>query len=118
MTTQTLPDLRDATVEWLSAILDSAYVDVIGKAHWWDRATSALLTAATATTYGEACSTAARKLQVGVLRADSSATLTRLDATIGPRLTEWCEIVTTEAPYLVALTRIHRQNRKSQETTA
>lgn len=113
MTTPT--DLRDATVTWLSSLLDSASTDVIGVANWWDRATSALTTAATAPTYGSAVTTGARKLQIDTLTAESSRTLADLETTIAPHLDEWCEIVHTEAPYLVALVRIHRQTRRAHK---
>lgn len=112
----TTTDLRRATVEWLSAVLDSAHVDTIGVSNWWDRATAALQTAATASSYGEAVSTAARKLQIDVYRDTSAATLARLETVIGADLPAWSEIVHAEAPYLVALVRIHRQARKEKTT--
>lgn len=109
----TTPDLRHTTVTWLSALLDSASTDVIGVTNWWTRATSALETAATAPTYGAAVSTGTRKLQIETLTDKSSTTLASLEKVMSPHMAEWAEIVHTEAPYLVALTRIHRQARKA-----
>ncbi|MFB9776150.1 hypothetical protein [Brevibacterium otitidis] len=106
------PNLRTATVAWLSAILDSAHVDVIGVTNWWPRATAALETAATSATYGEAVTIACRKLQIDTLLTKSSEQLVALEDTIGPRLGDWQQIVAAEAPYLIALTKITRKTRK------
>lgn len=111
-------NLQDATVTWLSALLDSASVDTIGVKNWWDRATAALATAATADTYGEATATAARKLQIDTLTARTAATVTQLETTITADYPAWQHLAATETPYLIALTRITRQNTrtKTEET--
>lgn len=116
--TTTPNNLQDATVTWLSALLDSASVDTIGVTNWWDRATSALATAATATTYGEATTTAARKLQIDTLTARTAETITQLEPLITADYPAWQHLAASETPYLIALTRITRQaNRTKTEET-
>ena len=113
----TSPDLSLATVDWLSALLDSADTDVIGVANWWPRATSALQTAATAATYGQAVTTACRKLQIDVLSPRSAQALTAAEAVVGADLEAWRRIVEAEAVYIVALTRIARTSRRTKDVT-
>ena len=111
-------DLRDATVAWLSAILDSASVDTIGVTNWWDRATAALTTASTADTYGEATAIAARKLQIDTLTTRTAETITQLEPVITADYPAWQHLAASETPYLIALTRITRQaNRTKTEET-
>lgn len=114
MTTDS-PDLRKATVKWLNAILDSASTDTIGVSNWWPRATAALETAATASTYGEAVTIACRKLQIESLLVKSSEPLASLESSIGANLDDWQQLVSAEAPYLIALTRITRKTRKETQ---
>lgn len=104
-------ELRLASRDWLSAVLDSADTGVIGVANWWPRATAALETAATASTYGEAVTIACRKLQIDSLLEDSARAIALLEPVIGTDMGGWQQIVASEAPYIVALTRVDRKNR-------
>lgn len=113
------PDLAAASVTWLTALLDSANVEIIGVSHWWPRATTALATAAeTSESYGHAVDLAAGKLQINVLTAASARALAALEPVIGPRLAEWRTIARTEAVYIVALCRIARKARAAGKTPA
>jgi len=112
------PDLIDATIRWQSALLDSASTDVIGVASWWDRATTALTTAAaSATTYPQAVSTACKKLQIDTLSEPSARILSELEKVIGPRLAEWCETASRDAVYITAMTRVERTAKRATKTT-
>lgn len=112
------PDtLLDATRQWLSALLDSADVDTIGAAHWWDRASAALQAAAAgATTLAQATTIAATKLQVDVLGESASRIVTGLAEVIDPAYTEWADRVAAEHVYMVALVRVERAARRAQKT--
>ncbi|GAA3878415.1 hypothetical protein GCM10022243_48900 [Saccharothrix violaceirubra] len=117
MTTPTPPpspdELIQATVAWLNALLDSASADVLGVAHYWDRAQSALITAATADTVGEAVTTAARKLQIETTQARTDTALLEACAVIAADYPAWQARVEREAVYLVALARVARTARKA-----
>lgn len=111
----------DLAVDLLDAVLSCADVDLIGKSHWWDRARTALETAATGTDYPEIVAKICQKLQITqALSEQSSATV----AAIGEHLTDdrlpaWRERCQRDAVYLVALTRIKRtdkRTKKNQET--
>jgi hypothetical protein len=104
------------TVRFLDSLLSSASTDVIGVAHWWDRATSALRTAAArAGSYADAVSIACRKLQVDQLSEPSARALTALEPQIAPHLQAWKDLASRDAVYLVALTRVLRANRQAQK---
>lgn len=105
--------LVDATITWINSLLDSASSDVIGVANWWDRATSALVTAAAgASTIGEATTIAARKLQIESTSPGSDATLLEASKVIAADFAGWQRIVDTEAVYLIALARVARKTRR------
>lgn len=108
--------LADLAVQALDAALSSASVDTIGVAHWWERATAALVCAAAAgSTWPRVCSTLAHKLQIDVY-SDRDA---RALAATGAELTDpavlgrWCYLAQRDAPYIVAMTRILRADRTS-----
>src|SRR5690606_31754397 len=75
-----LPLPLQQAVRFQSAMLDSANIDLIGLAAWWDRAQTALETgAATGTRFSEVVSATARKLQITwALSKETSAEVTRL----------------------------------------
>lgn len=108
------PDLIDLSVQWQSALLDSADTDTIGVSNWWGRAQAALTTAAaSATTYAQAVSTACHKLQIDVLAEKSARTIAELEPQIAPRLAEWTELCTRDAIYITAMTRVERTNKRA-----
>lgn len=107
-------DLADLAVRALDAALSSASIDTIGVSSWWDRATSALVSAGAAgSSWTRVCSTLARKLQIEVYGERDARAL----AEIGRRLDgaealgRWCYLAQRDAPYLVAMTRIVRADR-------
>lgn len=114
-------ELVDVAVTALSAALDSADVDVIGVSHRWDRATSALRAAASAgSTWARVVSTLAKKLQIDTYRESSARTLTSLAARLDHPdvLGRWCYLAAADTPYIVALTRIQRDERKQARKTS
>lgn len=113
------PDLTEATIEWMSAILDSADVAEIGVSHWWPRARAAMETAAaSADTYAQAVSVACKKLQIETLAPKSAGTLTTLEAVIGPHLDVWRELAQRDAVYLVALVQVARAEQREVSKAA
>lgn len=113
--TLTHPDsLVDATVRLVSAILDSADIDLIGRAEWYSRAQSALEAAAAGSeNAAQAVTTMCRKMQVDALGRDAAHAVTGLAPALDAAWGEWVEKVSREAPYLIALTRVHRSTRKA-----
>src|SRR5690606_2368569 len=77
---RSLPLPLQQAVRFQSAMLDSANLDVIGLADWWERAQTALETgAATGTRFSEVVSATARKLQITwALSKETSAEIGRL----------------------------------------
>lgn len=112
-----MDDLTTTTVELVSAILDSADMDLIGRDHWYSRAQAALETAAAGSqSTAQAVTTMCRKLQVDALTAASAQTVTRIAPTLDAHWGEWVEKIAREAPYLIALTRVTRKTRTQKET--
>lgn len=113
------PDMMDLTVDWLDAVLSSASTDVVGVANWWDRARTAVETAAAgAEHYPHACAIAARKLQIDTYSSESSEKLTALAEAITPRFEEWRQLCTRDAIYAVALLRVRRSTRNTTRKAA
>src|SRR5690606_4428385 len=111
-----LPLPLQQAVRFQSAMLDSANMDLIGLAAWWDRAQTALETgAATGTRFSEVVSATARKLQITwALSKETSAEIGRLTTELSDpaAFAEWRELCQRDAVYVTALTRIHRQARR------
>lgn len=115
--------LDDLAVRLINAVLDSASVDTIGVAHWWDRARSALeVGAASATDWPSMVSAICRRLQVdGALSPQSAETVTQLGAelTATPglleRLADHCD---RNAVYVVALARMARKTQRADRQAA
>lgn len=112
--------LGEHIVATLDAALSSASVDVIGVAHWWDRATSALQAAAGAgDSWPRVCSTLARKLQIDVYQDRDARTLAQLGGRLDPAdLGRWCYLAQRDAVYLVAMCRIQRDDRRTRRAAA
>ena len=111
-----LPLSLQQAVRFQSAMLDSANMDLIGLAAWWDRAQTALETgAATGTRFSEVVSATARKLQITwALSRETAEEVTRLTEELSDpaAFAEWRELCQRDAVYVTALTRIHRQARR------
>lgn len=107
--------LGDHVVATLDAVLSCADVSTIGATHWWDRATSALKTAAGAGhSWPRVVSTLAGKLQVDVIQERHARTLAELGAQLDPAaLGRWCYLAGRDTPYLVAMCRIVRDDRRA-----
>jgi len=94
---------------------------VIGVSHWWDRATSALVSAAAAGTYWpRVMSTLAAKLQIDTYGERDSRALLALGARLSDPavLGRWSYIAQRDAPYIVAMCRIRRADRTATRTAA
>lgn len=111
-------ELIDASVEWLSALLDSARVANIGVANWWPRARSALETAAaSADTYSHAVSVACRKLQVDNIPTTVATKLFgpgSVEDLISQRFDEWRLLAQRDAISITALTQIARAEKRTR----
>lgn len=112
--------LDDLAVRFLDTMLTSADVDTIGRMYWWDRARTALETAAaTGTRFSEVVSACARKLQItGALGATTSAEIARLTRHLDDPavFAAWRDLAQSDAVYITALTRIRRTERTTKET--
>lgn len=111
-----LPLPLQQAVRFQSAMLDSANIDLIGLADWWDRAQTALETgAATGTRFSEVVSATARKLQITwALSKETSEEIGRLTTELSDpaAFAEWRELCQRDAVYITGITRIHRQARR------
>lgn len=111
-------DLISLATRFQSALLDSANVDIIGRAHWWDRAKTALETAASSgTAFSEVVSTAARKLQITeAFSARTAEEIAKLTTELAdPEVfAEWRELAQSDAVYVTAITRVQRTARKAK----
>lgn len=106
-------------VRFQSAMLDSADVEVIGTANWWDRARTALETGTATASFSEATAKTAAKLEIdGALSARSSRTIDQLAARLtDPAVFEaWAELCRRDAVYITALTRVARDAAKKTKT--
>lgn len=85
---------------------------------WTGRAATAIETAAAgATTWGQAVTTAARKLQIDTLTGPASAVVTAHQAVIDADYEAWAAHVARNIVYIIALANIDRDNRKPRKTT-
>lgn len=105
-------------VRFLDAMLNSADVEVIGRSSWWDRAKTALETAAaSSTSFAETVSTAAAKLTIhtslSARTGEEIASLTR-ELADSEVFAEWRELCQSDATYLTSITRVIRTSRKAQ----
>jgi hypothetical protein len=99
----------------MDSLLNSADVNRIGVARWWERAKTALETAAAASTSFRQCaSKAGKKMEVDVYTAESSATIARLaEALDNPdTFNRWRTLATRDALTITAMVRTQRTNRR------
>lgn len=102
---------------FIDAMLSSADVDTIGVTSWWDRAKTALETAAASSTSWPQCvSRAAKKLQIETLSPQSSQTIAELATVLDDPQTfaAWARLAARDAVYTVALVRAAREQRREQ----
>lgn len=113
-----LPLSLQQAVRFQSAMLDSADVEVISTANWWDRAQTALETgAATGTRFSEVVSATARKLQITwALSKETSEEIGRLTTELSDpaAFAEWRELCQRDAVYITGITRIYRKQRRTK----
>lgn len=107
------PDELDAiTVDLIFALRDSL-TDVSRLDFWAGRATTAIETAAAgASSFPEAVTVAARKLQIDTLSNEPAKVVTRLAAQLGDRYEQWASHVARNIVYIVALANVARDARK------
>lgn len=113
MTNPPSSDPVDEAVRLLDALLDSADVQTVGVSDWWDRARTALETAAAgAEDFAHLVSIGCRKLQIDSLNERASRTIADLGTALADRrrFEEFRGVAHRDAVYLTALTRVHRQN--------
>ena len=105
-------------MRFLDAMLNSADPDTIGRSHWWDRAKTALETAASSSTsFAETVSTAARKLTIHTsLQARTGEEIAKLTKELADpeEFAEWRELCQSDATYLTSITRVVRTARKAK----
>lgn len=110
-------DLHQMAERFVDTLLDSASVDVIGATHWWERARTALLAAASsATSWPQCVAVACRKLQIDTLTAGSSTVIADLGAALTPPdlYSRWARLAARDAVYTVAMVRVTRDARRAE----
>jgi len=114
-------DLHRAAERFLYALLDSADVNRIGVARWWERAKTALETAAASSTSWRQCvARAGKKMEVDAFSASSSATIADLSTILDdPQVfARWRTLATRDALTITALVRHQRTARRAKPTPA
>jgi len=102
-------------------MMSCASSDKLGVANFWPRAETALVTgASTDRRWSGIVSRTAAKLEVpeGGIYEREGVVLRSLEQQLADpeTLARWCELVTSDAPYIVAMCRIRRQNRKAEKS--
>lgn len=122
MTTSPPTPLTDAQLhtlaeDLLDALLDSADTTRVGPARWWERAKTALETAAaSSTTFREAAARAGRKMEVTAFRESSSSTIADLAQILDDPTTfgRWRTLATRDALVITAMVRARRRRRTTR----
>lgn len=110
--------LYELAEEFLAAMLDSASVQQIGVARWWERAKTALETsAASSTTFRQCVARAGKKLEIETLRETSATTIAALAAQLDDPATfaRWRTLATRDALTITAMVRADRAARRTRE---
>lgn len=108
-------DLHRLAERFLDALLDSADVNRIGVARWWERAKTALETAAaSSTTFRQAAAKAGRKMEVDTFTAGSSAAIAELATVLDSPdvFARWRTLATRDALVITAMVRDQRAARR------
>ena len=125
MTTTSTPtpptdlELHQAAERFLDALLDSADVNRIGVARWWERAKTAIETAAAASTSWRQCvAKAGKKMEIDAFSANSSATIADLSTVLDDpaSFARWRTLATRDALTVTALARHQRTARRTKPT--
>lgn len=125
MSTTSPPTLseQDLTVlaeDFLDALLSAADLKVIGKNNWWDRAKSALETAAASSATWPACvARACKKLQISTPDTRLSAEVDKLAKILGDERVylRWARLAARDAVYVTAMVRARRDQRHADRKT-
>lgn len=119
----TVPE-QDTLIGWgarfVNALLDAADPDALGR-RYWDRARSALERAAAATSFPEAVSRGAAKLEVhGALTGRALAVIGELSEHLSSPavFAAWSSECARDAVYITAVARIDRDGRKAGEAAS
>lgn len=108
-------ELHQLAERFLDALLDSADITRIGVARWWDRANTALETAAASSTSWRQCvAKAGKKMEITTYSQLAAATIAELatildDPRVFPR---WRQIITRDALTVTAMVRNARTTRR------
>lgn len=119
MTTPTLDQYDQATIDLIFALRDSLTDDGPSRIDFWNgRATSALQTAAAGSdNAGQAITTAAHKLQIETLRTTTAKTVKQAAQVIDTDYPAWAAHVDKNIVYIVALAAVENKTRKATKTT-
>lgn len=112
--------LDDITVDLIFALRDSLTDAGPSRLDFWTggRAATAIETAAAgATSWGQAVTTAARKLQIEVLSNTAATILTGHETEIDADYEAWAAHVARNIVYIVALANVARETRKTPRPT-
>lgn len=108
-------ELRQTAVRLVLAMMASASTEKIRPVDWWQRAKTALVSAADrAASWGELVATMARRLQIDVTRIESSRAIS-LVAVHDPRdFSALIQIIRREAVYLIAEAQMAREQQRAE----
>src|SRR5690606_34510712 len=109
-------ELSQLAERFLNALLDSADVNRIGPARWWERAMNALRTAAASSTMWRQCvAKAGKKLEIETFSKPASATIAELAAVLDDQETfaRWRRIASRDALTITAMVRHQRTTRRN-----
>jgi hypothetical protein len=112
------PVLYKLAEQFLAALLDSADVKQVGVARWWERAKTALETAAASSTSFRQCvARAGKKMEIDTMRESSSTTIAQLAAQLDAPATfaRWRTLATRDALTITAMVRAERAARRPRE---
>lgn len=110
--------LYELAERFLAALLASADVSKIGPARWWERAKTALETAAaSSTTFRQCVAKAGKKLEIETLREASSTSIAALAAQLDDPavFARWRTLATRDALTITAMVRADRAARRNRE---
>lgn len=117
METSSHTRLLSLASRFILAMMRSASTDVIDPVKWWERAKTALETAAEESeTYGQMVASMARKLQIECLTEVSSASICEVESDLGDDWDAWRDLCARDAVYLVAVARMDRDAQRDGET--
>lgn len=120
MSSTPTPEMFDAaTIDLVFALRDSLTDAGPSRLEYWNgRASTAIETAAAgASTWGQAVTIAARKLQIDTLTPEAAQSVTKYQALIDADYEAWAGHVARNIVYIIALASVERDSRKPAKRT-